>query len=157
MAKSGRPASIFEVRLPRSITHAGAALAVAAGCAAADAQEGNVVPGGHTSATHSAKAGPKPFRTAAELAQIQYGRDIAVEHCSTCHALDNKPKSPNPDAPPLRNALWRFEERGLATYFIEALQVGHGDMPLFDFIPIGTDALIAYLQSIKTPHDIDQK
>jgi hypothetical protein len=30
-------------------------------------------------------------------------------------------------------------------------------MPLFDFTPIATDALIAYLKSIKTARDIDEK
>ena len=104
-----------------------------------------------------ASAAGKPAPSPAERAQIQYGREIAVAQCSSCHALDNNVKSPNRDAPPLRSALWRFEQDGLANYFIEALRVGHGDMPLFDFTPIGADALIAYLKSIKTPGDTDEK
>jgi mono/diheme cytochrome c family protein len=105
-----------------------------------------------------ASAPPDPSRLSpATRAQIEYGREIAASQCSSCHALDNEVESPNPGAPPLRNALWRFEAEPLAIYFIEALRVGHGDMPVFDFTPVGADALIAYLKSIKAPHDADER
>ena len=150
--------SLLPKTIPRrTMALAGTILAFAAVCAAASAQERNAAPDGRTRAVVDADAAPKPNLTPAERAQIQYGREIAVTHCASCHALDAAAKSPNPQAPPLRNALWRFEQDGLAIYFIEALQVGHGDMPLFDFTPIGTDALIAYLKSIRTPRDIDEK
>jgi mono/diheme cytochrome c family protein len=144
-------------RLWRWLALAGVIFALAVVCATASAQEARAAQDGRVGSAVEDRASGKPVPTPAERAQIQYGREIAVAQCSSCHALDNNAKSPNPEAPPLRSALWRFEENGLANHFIEALQVGHGDMPLFDFTPIGADALIAYLKSIKTPRDIDEK
>jgi cytochrome c len=85
--------------------------------------------------------------------QIAAGRQIAVRDCSSCHALDADSTSPRPSAPPLKKALWRYNEDALATHLIEAIRVGHGDMPVFDFSVIGADALIAYLRSIRSPQD----
>ena len=177
MMGSSSVARILTMIRRRGPALASAMLVFAAACAVAPAQERAVAqesragplvgakaapkaaPKGAPKAAPKAapKGAPKATLTPAERAQIQYGRQIAVAQCSSCHALDDAANSPNPEAPPLRNALWRFERDGLANYFIEALQVGHGDMPLFDFTPIATDALIAYLKSIKTSEDIDEK
>lgn len=158
-------AAILTMIMRRGPALASAMLVFAAACAVAPAQERAVAQesragplvGAKAAPKAAPKGAPKATLTPAERAQIQYGRQIAVAQCSSCHALDDAANSPNPEAPPLRNALWRFERDGLANYFIEALQVGHGDMPLFDFTPIATDALIAYLKSIKTSEDIDEK
>ena len=157
MMGSSSVAQILTMILRRGPALTSAMLVFAAACAVAPAQERDVAKESRTGTAIGAKGAPKATPTPAERAQIQYGRQIAVAQCSSCHALDDAANSPNPAAPPLRNALWRFERDGLANYFIEALQVGHGDMPLFDFTPIGTDALIAYLKSIKTSEDIDEK
>ncbi|MBI1362269.1 MAG: cytochrome c [Alphaproteobacteria bacterium] len=85
--------------------------------------------------------------------QVAVGRDIAIARCSSCHAIDAEVSGPNPEAPPLKTVLWRYNEERLADDFIEAVRVGHGDMPVFDFNPAGTDALIAYLKSIKSARD----
>lgn len=162
---SSSVARILTMIRRRGLALASAMLVFAAACAVAPAQERAVAQesragplvGAKAAPKAAPKGAPKATLTPAERAQIQYGRQIAVAQCSSCHALDDAANSPNPEAPPLRNALWRFERDGLANYFIEALQVGHGDMPLFDFTPIATDALIAYLKSIKTSEDIDEK
>lgn len=165
MMGSSSVARILTMIRRRGPALASAMLVFAAACAVAPAQERAVAQesragplvGAKAAPKAAPKGAPKATLTPAERAQIQYGRQIAVAQCSSCHALDDAANSPNPEAPPLRNALWRFERDGLANYFIEALQVGHGDMPLFDFTPIATDALIAYLKSIKTSEDIDEK
>jgi mono/diheme cytochrome c family protein len=87
----------------------------------------------------------------ADAAQIAEGREVAVRECSSCHALDADSISPNAEAPPLKTVLLQYDEDALATHLIEAVRVGHGDMPLFDFNVIGADALIAYLRSIRSP------
>ena len=88
-----------------------------------------------------------------DAGQITAGRQLAVRNCSACHALDANSNSPNSEAPPLKSALWRFNEDTLATHLIEAIRVGHDDMPIFDFDVIGADALIAYLKSIRSADD----
>ena len=85
--------------------------------------------------------------------QIAEGRQIAIRTCSSCHALDDGSINPKPEAPPLKFVLARYDEDALATHLIEAIRVGHGDMPIFDFNVIGADALIAYLRSIRSRHD----
>lgn len=90
-------------------------------------------------------AGPP---TVPDAAQIADGRRIAETECAACHAIDARSKSPNPAAPPLRDVLAMNDPDNLAYRFIDALQVGHDEMPLFDFDVRGADALIAYLESI---------
>jgi len=80
--------------------------------------------------------------------QIAAGREIAEQHCAACHAIDRRSRSPNMDAPPLRDVLAVNDPDRLAYRFIDALRVGHDEMPLFDFDVRSADALIAYLQSI---------
>ena len=80
--------------------------------------------------------------------QIATGREIAEQQCVSCHAIDRHSPSPNRDAPPLRDVLTVNDPDRLAYRFIDALRVGHDEMPLFDFDVRSADALIAYLQSI---------
>lgn len=80
------------------------------------------------------------------------GREIAESQCAPCHAIERTGDSPNPDAPPLRTVLADFDIEALATDFREHIQLGNEAMPEFDFDPIATDALMAYLLTIE---DID--
>lgn len=82
-------------------------------------------------------------------AMIEDGRAIAEAQCSGCHAIDAASDSPRADAPPLKTVLATYDAEALATDFREHIHVGHPDMPDFDFGPLGTDALLAYLQSIQ--------
>jgi mono/diheme cytochrome c family protein len=76
------------------------------------------------------------------------GRQLAVEQCSSCHAIDHESASPNRDAPPMNTLVSRYNPDSLADDLIEGVRVGHGDMPLFDFNVIAADSLIAYLETI---------
>lgn len=79
---------------------------------------------------------------------LESGRGIAETHCAACHAIGSDDLSPRTDAPPLRTVLETYDPEALATDFRERLRVGHADMPDYDFGPIGTDGLLAYIQSI---------
>ncbi len=78
------------------------------------------------------------------------GRDIAEAQCAACHSVGPYGASPNPEAPPLRHVLSRYNADVLEQELIEGIQVAH-PMPDFQFNPQGVDALIAYLRAIQAP------
>lgn len=82
--------------------------------------------------------------------RIADGRDIAEAQCAACHAVGPYGASPNGAAPPFRTVLSRYNAEVLEQELIEGIRVTH-PMPQFQFNPQGTDALIAYLQSIQQP------
>lgn len=88
-------------------------------------------------------------------ALISDGRDIAEAQCARCHAVGPYGDSANPAAPQFRTLLSRYSADVLEEELIEGIQVAH-PMPEFQFNPQGTDALIAYLQSIQEPSDTAQ-
>lgn len=85
--------------------------------------------------------------------QVAAGRDVAEKQCASCHAIDRTSASPNRNAPPLRDVLAVNDPDRLAYRFIDAMRVGHDEMPLFDFDVRSADALIAFIQSISGPSD----
>ncbi|MAP94315.1 MAG: hypothetical protein CMK07_05130 [Ponticaulis sp.] len=92
--------------------------------------------------------------TAAELDtalhdDIENGRAIVVENCTSCHAVGPDGESPRTDAPPLRYALSGLSAEALSDNFREGIHVGAVDMPDFDFGPRGTASVVAYIQSIQ--------
>lgn len=99
--------------------------------------------------SESEETGWAGTRDAADAAQINDGRLIAERECAACHAIDSRSKSPNRAAPPLRDVLAVNDPDNVAYRFIDALQVGHDEMPLFDFDVRAADALIAYLESMR--------
>lgn len=80
--------------------------------------------------------------------QAADGQRIAQRECASCHSIDRASVSPNPSAPPLREVLAMNDPDFLAYRFIDAMRVGHDEMPLFDFDVRSADALIAYIKSI---------
>lgn len=80
---------------------------------------------------------------------IESGREIVESQCSVCHATGPDGQSPRADAPPLRTILADYPPDALADDFREHVHVGHPDMPDFDFGPLGTDHVLAYLRSIQ--------
>jgi mono/diheme cytochrome c family protein len=79
---------------------------------------------------------------------IAAGRDLVVQRCASCHAIDQSMKSPLREAPPLRTVLAQYDSEVLADDLIEGIQMGHDEMPLFDFTVTAADALVAYLKSL---------
>ena len=81
---------------------------------------------------------------------ISEGRAIVEDNCTACHAIGAEGDSPRQDAPPLRTVFAEFDPEAIGDDFREGIHVGAIDMPDFDFGPLGTEALIVYLQSIQT-------
>jgi len=76
------------------------------------------------------------------------GRDIAEAQCAACHAIGAYGESPVAEAPVFRTIFQRYSSGVLEQELVEGIRVSH-PMPEFHFNPQGTDALIAYLQSIQ--------
>jgi mono/diheme cytochrome c family protein len=102
-------------------------------------------------ALSGACAGAAPSEAISDQAAMESdGRDIAEAQCAACHAVGSYGDSPNASAPPFRSILTRYRANVLQEELIAGIQVAH-PMPEFQFNPQGTDALIAYLQSIQEP------
>ncbi len=124
--------------LLRGLIGAGCVLTMLAACASPEIQpDGEAEANGWPGVTLNADEG-----------QIAAGREIAERECAQCHAIGRTGRSPNPEAPPLRNVLAVNDADRLAYRFIEAMRVGHDEMPLFDFDVQAADALIAYIVTI---------
>jgi mono/diheme cytochrome c family protein len=80
----------------------------------------------------------------------QQGRALAQRECAHCHSIRELGDSPRADAPPLREVLNSYNPSRLELSFREGLIVGHADMPLFEFSQAEVDALLAYLQDIRS-------
>jgi hypothetical protein len=93
-------------------------------------------------ASGGASARPDPV-------MVEDGRAIAEAQCARCHAVGPEGVSPNPHAPVFRTILSRYDAKVLARELVDGMGVAHAPMPQFQFDPKGTDALIAYLQSIQ--------
>lgn len=122
----------------RELVFAAGALAALAGCASTMAP-----PEGEAEAQ-----GWPGVAANSDPAQVATGRQIAERECAQCHSVERTGKSPNAEAPPLRNVLAVNDADSLAYRFIEAMRVGHDEMPLFDFDVQAADALIAYIATI---------
>jgi mono/diheme cytochrome c family protein len=94
-----------------------------------------------------------PFENTSEESLGQ-GRAIAENICSTCHAIGLEGPSPHPDAIPFRDLSKHYPIEDLAEPLAEGIMVGHPDMPVFAFEPDHIDSLIAYIESIQTPHEL---
>lgn len=81
---------------------------------------------------------------------ISEGRAIVEANCTACHAIGAEGDSPRQDAPTLRTVFAEFDAEAIGDDFREGIHVGALDMPDFDFGPLGTEALIAYIRSIQT-------
>ena len=89
-----------------------------------------------------------------ESERLGQGRAIAENICSTCHAIGLEGASPHRDAIPFRDLSKNYPIEDLAEPLAEGIMVGHPDMPVFAFEPDHIDSLIAYIESIQTPHEL---
>lgn len=76
------------------------------------------------------------------------GRQVALGQCASCHAIDLDTTSPNPEAPPFRGLLARYDPDMLANHLIEGVRVGHDGMPVLDLDVRSADALVAYMKRL---------
>ena len=86
--------------------------------------------------------------TTYDASLVASGREVAIQHCATCHAVDAGQRSPLSEAPSFQGILARYDSDRLAEDLIEGIRVGHDQMPVFDLDVRGTDALVAYLEWI---------
>jgi len=103
---------------------------------------------GVAAASESERSGWAGTPADLDMSQVAAGRIIAQRECASCHAIDATSVSKDLSAPPLREVLGVMDPDFLAYRLIDAMRVGHDDMPLFDFDVQSADALVAYIRSI---------
>ena len=81
--------------------------------------------------------------------QVASGRRIAQARCARCHAIDLSDRSPNAEAPPFRNIIWRYMPNVLEQRLVEGHRVAQ-PMPDFTFGQGEAAALVAYLEALGT-------
>lgn len=92
------------------------------------------------------------------LTPAQAGRELAQRECASCHSIAPLGGGPRGGAmgesesdipPPLREVLDRYSPNRLEMAFKEGMVVGHLNMPVYRLTDEETEALLAYLQSIR--------
>jgi cytochrome c len=84
--------------------------------------------------------------------QLARGRQFAVSHCATCHAIGLSGTSPYAPAPPFRTLHLRYPVDNLAEALAEGITVAHQgarQMPEFVLTVAEIDDLLAYLKSLE--------
>lgn len=87
----------------------------------------------------------------ADTAALKKGQALLTANCSRCHAIGSDGKSTHEKAPPFRDVIGRYPAENLAEALAEGIVSGHPDMPEFTFKPDEIDAIIGYLNSLKSP------
>ena len=86
----------------------------------------------------------------AQSSDISRGKAILQQKCARCHAIDMTDKSHHPEAPPFRSVVKRYPVEDLAESLAEGIVSGHPDMPEFVFQPNEINAILTYLDSLKS-------
>lgn len=79
------------------------------------------------------------------------GFDLLQANCARCHAIDADSPSPNDKAPPFRQVVRKYDPAALEEALAEGIITGHNNMPEFAFEPDDVTAIIAYLDTLKSP------
>ncbi len=79
------------------------------------------------------------------------GFELLQTSCARCHAIDAASQSPEPQAPPFREVIRKYDPAALEEALAEGIVTGHEKMPEFQFEPEDISAIIAYLDTLKTP------
>ena len=82
---------------------------------------------------------------------ILTGHEILRTHCARCHAIAADGLSPEPKAPPFRDVVKRYDPDALEEALAEGIITGHKDMPVIAFESDDVAAIIAYLQTLRSP------
>lgn len=83
--------------------------------------------------------------------QAARGFDLLRGNCARCHAIDASSTSPNDKAPPFRDVVKKYDPAALEEALAEGIITGHNNMPEFAFEPDDATAIIAYLETLKSP------
>lgn len=85
------------------------------------------------------------------------GRNIAVQRCSTCHAIDRQGASPRSSAPAFRSLAGRFVGLSLQQKLAEISETGHYDMPSQVLHQDQIADLSAYINGLGRPFPATRK
>lgn len=83
--------------------------------------------------------------------QAARGFDLLRANCARCHAIDATSTSPNDKAPAFREVVKKYDPDALEEALAEGIVTGHNNMPEFAFEPDDATAIIAYLDTLKSP------
>ena len=86
-----------------------------------------------------------------DAALVERGRDLAVEKCGRCHAIDRTDEPPHDITPPFRELHARFPIAMLEEAKDSGSIAGHDEMPGFDMEAEEIRALLAYIDSLSPP------
>lgn len=79
------------------------------------------------------------------------GFALLRSNCASCHAIDAGSTSPLAKAPPFREVVKKYDPAALEEALAEGIVTGHNNMPEFEFDPDDVTAIIAYLDTLKSP------
>ena len=82
--------------------------------------------------------------------QLDRGRLLVEENCSSCHAVGDNDASPAPEAPPFRRLSEGYRVSTLEEALTKGMSTGHPPMPEFQFAPEDVKSIVTYLQSVQT-------
>lgn len=78
------------------------------------------------------------------------GEALLTKNCARCHAIGVTGESPHEKAPPFRQIVTRYPLDNLAEALAEGIVSGHADMPEFVFEPGEINAILSYLEDVKS-------
>jgi cytochrome c len=82
-------------------------------------------------------------------AELGKGRVLVTERCGGCHAILPSRVSQHGDAPPFAEIVKRYPPEALAEALAEGIEVGHPDMPTFEFSEEEVLQIVEYLKSLE--------
>lgn len=91
--------------------------------------------------------------TVAVADEVETGRALISDNCSSCHAIAAEGPSPMIEAPPFRELHLRYDVEFLSEALVEGIVTAHEAMPQFAFEPAEAAAIVAYLRSLEP--DVD--
>ncbi len=81
---------------------------------------------------------------------VAKGEMLLEKNCARCHAIGKTGDSKHEKAPPFRQVVTRYPLDNLAEALAEGIVSGHPDMPEFTFEPAEIDAILSYLDKLKS-------
>ncbi|MGL4395204.1 MAG: c-type cytochrome [Hyphomicrobium sp.] len=97
-----------------------------------------------------AEAPSAPAQSTSDPDAIATGKALLSKTCSWCHAIARDDKSRHGKAAPFREIVHRYPLDNLEEALAEGIISGHPDMPEFKYTPAEIDAILAYLETLKT-------
>ncbi len=80
---------------------------------------------------------------------VEHGKRLVEENCAKCHATGKTGDSTHKDAPPFRSLSLLYPIDALEEAFVEGIETGHPDMPMFTATPIQISHILDYIASIQ--------